>query len=68
MIPLPISYILFLRILLGNRINVLGSLLALHLSFFSSIAAAGYQISSLNEFFAFNSTIEDQISLLESAY
>lgn len=68
MIPLPISYILFLRILLGIRINVLGNLLALHSSFFSFIAAAAYQISSLNEFFAFNSTIEDQISLLESAY
>ena len=37
---------------------------SLTLAFFSFIAAAAYQISSLNEFFAFNSRIGDQISLL----
>ena len=63
MLPLPL--ILLLRILLGNRTNVLGNSLALRSPFFSSIAAAAYQISSLNEFFAFNSRIGDQISLLE---
>lgn len=52
MIPLTLS--LFLRILLGDRTNVLRNSLGLHSPFFSSIAAAtaAYQISSLNDFFA----------------
>jgi hypothetical protein len=61
----PLTLSLFLRILLGDRTNVLRNSLGLHSPSFPSIAAAAYQISSLDEFFAFTSTIGDQISLLE---